>query len=132
MSSKCVRWPAPSVEPVLPMPDLGQRLFCDFRFDGGKPAHLAQLPKQTADEIRPPRPDERGAIDPPRDTLYVAIATITLTAAIALAVISGSYLSRSPPSDREAIEAIDVKALVERIIKVESSGSPNVRSKAAP
>jgi hypothetical protein len=59
----------------------------------------------------------------------VAIATIALTAAIALAVILGSYLSRSPLSERATIEAIDVKALVERIIKVESSGIPNTKNK---
>src|SRR5258708_27420928 len=113
------------------MPDLAQRFLCDIEFDGSKLAHLARPPKQTAikDEIRPPRPDERGPIDQPRDTLCVAIATIALTAAIALAVILGSYLSRSTPSDRATIEAIDVKALVERIIKVESSGIPNAKNK---
>ena len=113
------------------MPDLAQRLLCDIEFDGSKPAHLARPRKQTAskDEVRPPRPDERGAIDQPGDTLCVAFATFALTAAIALAVILGSYLSRSPPSDRATIEAIDVKALVERIIKVESSGIPNAKNK---
>src|SRR5258705_12716242 len=112
------------------MPDLAQRFLCDIEFDGSKPTHLAGPPKQTAskDNIRPPRPDERGAIDQPRDTLCVAIETIALTAAIALAVILGSYLSRSPLSDRATIEAIDVKALVERIIKYESSGIPNPKN----
>jgi hypothetical protein len=52
----------------------------------------------------------------------VAIAAIALTAAIALAVILGSYLTRGTPSDRTAIEAIDVKALVERIIKSNRMG----------
>src|SRR5260370_33441435 len=113
------------------MPDLAQRFLCDIEFDGSKPAHLARPPKQTEskDEIRPPRPDERGAIDQPRDTLCVAIATIALTAAIALAVFLGSYLSRSPLSDRATIEAIAVKALVESIIKGESSGIPNTKNK---
>src|SRR5258705_6946852 len=110
------------------MPDLAQGILCDIEFDGSKPAHLARPRKQTAstEEVRPPRPDERGAIDQPRDTLC---ATIALTAAIALAVILGSYLSRSPPPERATIEAIDVKALVERIIKVESSGIPNAKNK---
>src|SRR6476659_9295329 len=105
------------------MSDLAQRFLCDIEFDGRKPAHLTHLPKQTiiTDEIRPPRPDERLATDQSRDTLRVAIATI-ITATIALAVILGSYLSRSTPSDRATIETIDVKALVERIIKVESNG----------
>jgi hypothetical protein len=80
------------------------------------------------DEIRPPRPDERGATDQSRDTLCVAIAAI-ITAAIALTVILGSYLSRNTPLDRATIEAIDVNALVERIIKVESNGGPNAKNK---
>ena len=112
------------------MPDLAQRFLCDIEFDGSKTTHLAHPLKQTAitDKIRPPRPDERGALDQPRDTLRVAIATI-ITATIALAVILGPYLSRSTPSDRATIEAIDVKALVERIIKVESNGIPNAKNK---
>jgi hypothetical protein len=105
------------------MPDLAQRFLCDIEFDGNKLAHLAHLSKQIAitDEVRPPRPDERGAIDQSRDTLCVAIAAI-ITATIALAVILGSYQSRSTPSDQATIEAINVNALVERIIKVESNG----------
>ena len=112
------------------MPDLAQRFLCDIEFDGSKTTHLT-LPKQITvitDEVRPPRPDERGAIDQSRDTLCVAIAAI-ITAAIALTVILGSYLSRSAPSDLATIEAIDVKALVERIIKVESNGIPNAKNK---
>ena len=111
------------------MPDLAQRFLCDIEFDGSKPAHPAP-PKQPiiTDEIRPPRPDEREAIDQSRDTLCVAIAAI-ITATIALAVILGSYLSRSTPSDQATIEAINVNALVERIIKVESNGIPNARNK---
>jgi hypothetical protein len=111
------------------MPDLVQRFLCDIEFDGSKPAHLAHPPKQTAstDEIRPPRPDEREATDQSRDTLCVAIAAI-IVAAIALTVILGSYPSRSTPSDRATIEAIDVNALVERIIKVESNGIQNAKN----
>jgi hypothetical protein len=112
------------------MPNLAQRSLCDIEFDDSKLAHLA-LPKQTVitDEVRPPRPDERVATDQSPDTLLcVAIAAI-ITATIALAVILGSYLSRSTPSDRATIEAIDVKALVERIIKVESNGTPNAKNK---
>jgi hypothetical protein len=112
------------------MPDLAQRFLCDIEFDRSKPAHPAHLPKQTVitDEVKPPRPDERVAIDQSPDTLCVAIAAI-ITAAIALTVILGSYLPRSLPSDRATIEAIDVKALVERIIKVESNGIPNAKNK---
>jgi hypothetical protein len=59
----------------------------------------------------------------------VAIAAIALTAAIAAAVILSFNLSRSTPSNRATIEAIDVKALVERIIKVESAGIANKKNK---
>ena len=111
------------------MPDLAQRFLCGIEFDGSKLAHLAP-PKQTVitDEVRPPRPDERVAIDQSRDTRCVAIAAI-ITATIAVAVILGSYISRSTPSGPPTIEAIDVKALVERIIKVESNGIPNAKNK---
>ena len=53
----------------------------------------------------------------------MAIAAIALTAAIALAVISSLYIFRSTHPNRQTIEAIDVKALVERIIKVEFDGN---------
>jgi len=111
------------------MPDLAQRVLCGIEFDGSKRAHLAP-PKQTVitDEVRPPRPDERVAIDQSRDTRCVTIAAI-ITATIVLAVILGSYMSHSPSSGPPTIEAIDVKALVERIIKVESNGIPNAKNK---
>jgi hypothetical protein len=63
------------------------------------------------------------------DSLCVAIAAIALTVAIAAAVILSFYLSRSTPSNRATIEAIDVKSLVERIIKVESTGIANKKNK---
>ncbi|WP_312011966.1 MULTISPECIES: lytic transglycosylase domain-containing protein [unclassified Bradyrhizobium] len=81
------------------------------------------------DEIRPPRPDERGAPDRSRDPFNVAIVAIVLAAAIALAVIAGAYIFRSTYSNRQTIESIDVKALVERIIKVESAGIANKKNK---
>jgi hypothetical protein len=50
------------------MPDLAQRFLCNIEFDGSKPAHLTRRRKLTAIkyEIRPPRPNERGAIDQPQ------------------------------------------------------------------
>lgn len=113
------------------MLDLAQRFLCDIKFDGSDAAQVAHPPKQTAitDEIRPPSPDDRVPNDQSEDTLCGTIAAIALTAAIALAVIFGSYLPRNPPSDLAINDAIDVKALVERIIKVESSGIPNAKNK---
>jgi hypothetical protein len=106
------------------MPDLAQWFSCNVESAGVKPAHRARTPKEadSVDEIRPPRLDERGATDRPRDSFYMAIAAIVLTAAIALAVILSLYIFRSTHPNRQTIEAIDVKALVERIINVESTG----------
>jgi hypothetical protein len=113
------------------MPDLAPRFACNVELAGAKPTHLAHTPRHagSADEIRPPRPDERRATDRSPDSLCVAIAAIALTAAVALAVILGSYVFRSTHPNRQTIEAIDVKALVERIIKVESTGVANKRNK---
>jgi hypothetical protein len=113
------------------MPALAQQSLCNKEFDDSKPTHLEHPPKQTAstDEIRPPDPGERAGIDESRDSLCVAIAAIALTAAIALAVISSSYVSRGTLSNWATIEAVDLKALVERIIKVESTGNSNAKNK---
>ena len=113
------------------MPDLAQRFLCDMEFDGSGPADLTRPLKPTAitDEIRPPRPDERLIPDQSRDTLCLAIAAIALTVAVALAVILGCWLPYNTSSDRATIEAIDAKALVERIIKVESGGFSNAKNK---
>jgi hypothetical protein len=113
------------------MPDLAQRFSCNVELAGAKPTHIAHTPSHagSADEIRPPLPDERMAFDKSGDSLCVAIAAIALTAAIAAAVILSFNLSRSTPSNRATIEAIDVKALVERIIKVESAGIANKKNK---
>jgi hypothetical protein len=113
------------------MSDLAQPSLCGIEFDGSEPTRLAYTPKQTAstDEIRPPRPDERGATDRSGHSLYVAIAAIALTAVIALAVVLSPYVFRNTHPNRQTIEAIDVKALVERIIKVESTGIANKMNK---
>lgn len=110
------------------MPDLTQQLSFNFGLAGAEPAQLlAHTPggAQRADEIRPPRPDERCAPDTSQDWRYAPIAAIVLSAAIALAIIAGPYFF----SNRQTIEQIDVKALVERIIKVESAGNANKKNK---
>ena len=58
-----------------------------------------------------------------RDLRRGAFIAIALAVATAAAVIFGFYISRSTP------KAIDVGALVERIIKVESAGIPNAKNK---
>jgi len=59
----------------------------------------------------------------------VGIAVVALTAAIALAIILSCYLIRGTRSNPDAIEAVNVTALVERIIKVESPRIPNAKHK---
>jgi hypothetical protein len=113
------------------MPDLAQQLSFNFGLAGAEPARLAHPPRgaERVDEIRPPRPDERCAPDRSRDSRYVSVAAIVLAAAIALAVIASLWIFRGTPSNRQTIESIDVKALVERIIKVESAGIANKKNK---
>jgi hypothetical protein len=113
------------------MPDLAQWFSCNVELAGVKPDHRARIPREaeSVGEIRPPRLDERGATDRSRHSLYMAVAAIALTAAIALAVVLSLYIFRSTHPNRQTIEAIDVKALVERIIKVESTGIANKRNK---
>jgi hypothetical protein len=113
------------------MPDLAQRFSCNVELAGARPTHFAHTQSHagSADEIRSTLPDKRIASDRSGDLLCVTIAAIALTAAIAAAVILSFNLSRSTPSNRATIEAIDVKALVERIIKVESAGIANKKNK---
>nr|WP_249134809.1 lytic transglycosylase domain-containing protein [Bradyrhizobium sp. AUGA SZCCT0222] len=113
------------------MPDLAQQLSFNFGLAGAEPARLAHPPRgaERVDEIRPPRPDERCAPDASRDSRYASIAAIVLAAAIALAVIASLWIFRGTLSNRQTIDSIDVKALVERIIKVESAGNTNKKNK---
>jgi hypothetical protein len=59
----------------------------------------------------------------------VAIAAIASAAAIAFSIMLSSYVFRITQLNQQTIEAVDVKALVERIIKVESTGVANKRNK---
>src|SRR5258705_5023417 len=101
------------------MPGLTQWFPWNVELAGAKPTHFARTLKQarSADEIRPPRP---GATNTSRNSFWVGIAAVALTAVIALAIILSCYLIRDTRSNPEAIEAINVTALVERIIKVET------------
>jgi hypothetical protein len=80
------------------------------------------------DEIRSPRADERGATNRSQDLPWIEVAAAALIAAIALVVILNACVFHRAPSNRHTIEAIDVKALVERIIKVESTGIANKKN----
>jgi hypothetical protein len=113
------------------MSELAQQFKRNTDLADSKRTHLAYFPKHTGsmDEITPPRPDERGTTNRSRDLSWMEIAAVALIAAIALGVILNSYVFHGAPSNRQTIEAIDVKALVERIIKVESTGIANKKNK---
>jgi hypothetical protein len=113
------------------MSDLTQPFPCNVELAGAKGNHLARIPRQagSADEIRPPRPDERMAAHRSRASLCEVIAAIASAAAIALSAILSSYVSRNTQPSRQTIETIDVRDLVERIIKVESAGLANKKNK---
>ena len=113
------------------MSELAQQFKRNTDLADSKRTHLAYFPKHTGsmDEIRPPRPDERGATNRSRNLSWIEIAAVALIAAIALVVILNFYLFHGAPSNRQTIEAIDVNALVERIIKVESTGIANKKNK---
>ena len=93
------------------------------------PPQLALRQAGRADEIRPPKPDERGSTAASHDWLSVEILILVLAAAIALAFVSSSYLFRNADLSGQPIDKTAVKALVERIITIESNGDPNARNK---
>jgi hypothetical protein len=110
------------------MRNLAPQFLCDVEMAGASPPHLAHNAKQIghADEIRPPRPDERGSTTASREWLSVEILTLVLAMAIALVFVSNPYLFRG---NWKPIEKSGVKAFVERIIAIESNGDPNARNR---
>jgi hypothetical protein len=95
------------------------------------PPHLARTSMQIgrADEVRPPSPDERGSAPASCHWLSVETLTLVLVAAIALAFISILYVFHGVHSNGRPIDKTAVKALVERIIAIESNGDPNAKNK---
>jgi len=112
------------------MPDLARRFVCIEMADDN-PRPLAYVSKRTGrpDEIRPPRPDERGYVVAARDWLSVESITLVLGLAIGLAFVANFVLFREPHLDERSIDKMTAKALVERIIVAESNGDPNARNK---
>jgi hypothetical protein len=84
-----------------------------------------------ADEIRLPRPDEALSAIVSRDVRGISVESLTLTllAALALAWVGGSQLYRLVADEPPAIGHAAIKAVVARIIAVESNGDPNAKSK---
>ncbi len=94
----------------------------------GQPSALGLYQVGRADEVRPPGPDEALSVNACRDdrrssVLPVALAVI---AALALAWVGGIHFFTNEPS---LFGNGAVKAVVERIIAVESSGDSHAKNK---
>src|SRR5258706_2189050 len=111
------------------MRNLAQQFFCIDEMAHANPPQLALRQIGPADEIKPPNPEEHGSTAASRDWLSVEILTLVLAAAIALAFVLSSYVLRDPHLNGGSIDKTAVKALVERIIAIESNGDPNAKNK---
>lgn len=127
----CLRWPIQSIEPVYWMPDLAQRFLCIGEMPDGNPRLVAHGSEQTGrgDEIRQPRPDERGSVVAARDWLSAESITLVLGVAIGLAFVASFVLFGDAHLNRKPIDTTAAEALVERMIIAESNGDPNARNK---
>ena len=89
----------------------------------------ASCPKQPANELRPPRPDERAYTPASRGPFSLEYVCLALFAAVALAWLTNAFTFNGNWIGREPGDTIAVKALVERIITAESNGDPNAKNK---
>ena len=111
------------------MRNLAQQFFCIDERAHGNPPQLALKQIGRACEIKPPNPDERGSTAASRNWFSVETLTLVLAAAVALAFVLSSYVLRDPHLNGGSIDKTAVKALVERIIAIESNGDPNAKNK---
>jgi hypothetical protein len=111
------------------MRNLAQQSFCIDERARGDPQQPALKQIGRACEIKPPNPDERWSTAASRNWFSAETLIIGLTAAIALAFVLSFYGSRDAHLNRESIDKTGVKALVERIIAIESNGDPNAKNK---
>ena len=94
----------------------------------GQPSALGLDQVGRADEVRPPRPDEALSANPCPDDRKISVEFLTLAiiATLTLAWVGGTHLvTNGLPSFGNGA----VKAIVERIIVVESGGDSNARNK---
>jgi hypothetical protein len=112
------------------MRNLTQQFNCIDERLHGDPPQLASRQIGRAGEIRPPNPDERGSAAESRSWFSVETLIIVFAAAIALVFVPGFYVYRDAHLNRESIDdKTAIKALVERIIAIESNGDPNAKNK---
>lgn len=81
------------------------------------------------EEIRPPRPDERGSVVAARKWLSAEFITLVVGVAIGLAFVASFVLLRDAQLKTKSIDRAAAKALVARIIIAESNGDPNAKNK---
>ena len=111
------------------MRNLAKQFFCIGERIDADPPQLTLKQIGCADEIKPPNPDERRSTAASRDWLSAENLTLVLAAAIALAFVSSSYVFRDVHLNGGSTDKAAVKALVERIIAIESNGDPNAKNK---
>jgi len=97
----------------------------------GNPRLLVRSLEQTspADEIRPPRPDERGTFVAARNWLSAESITSVLGVAFGLGFVASFVLFSDAYLNEKSVDRTAAKALVERIILAESNGDPNARNR---
>ncbi|WP_245471520.1 lytic transglycosylase domain-containing protein [Bradyrhizobium genosp. SA-3] len=93
------------------------------------PRLLPRASESCPDEIRPPRPDERGYVVATRDWLSAESITVALGVAIGLAFVASFVLFRDAHLTGRSVDKTAAKALVERIVVAESNGDPNQKNK---
>lgn len=111
------------------MRNLAQQFFCIDERAHGNPPQLALKQIGRACEIKPPNPDERWSTAASRNWFSVETLTLVLAAAIALAFVLSFCVFRDAHLNGESIDKTAVKAIVERIIAIESNGDPNAKNK---
>ena len=93
----------------------------------GQPSTVGLNQVGRADEVRSPRPDEALSANACRGNRRISVESLTLViVALALAWVGGTrFVTDGPPLFGNGA----VKAVVERIISVESGGDSNARNK---
>ena len=93
----------------------------------GQPLALGLHQIGRADEVRPPRPDEALSAIAGRDDRSISVESLTLAVIVALTLAwvgCTPFVINEPPLFGDGA----VKAIVERIVVVESSGDPNAKN----